>query len=235
MLNGAWRPGDILAFWGTDAVSRAISWGTASLPLFAPAGLRVGPSHVGIIARHPRLGMQIVESTTLCRSPCNVRGECVSGCQAHDPLERIAEYEAASGRVRLFRMSWVAQESLSKGDHWRLSELLFQFVTREVDYSFGRAMLSGTRVLSRTRLLPADAHHSVFCSQLVASVLMEFAKLPRGNASAYSPARLLRELVANGTYARVPAFDLPEDGGPKLRLWKANDPGTYQGPERAAA
>ncbi len=41
------RPLDLLACYGTDAASKAISWGTGSL--LAPSRLRLGPSHVAVI------------------------------------------------------------------------------------------------------------------------------------------------------------------------------------------
>jgi hypothetical protein len=223
MANAAWMPADILCFWGADRVSRTISWRTSSP--FAPRGVRFAPSHVGIIARHPRLGWQLVESTTLSSIPCAIRGECVEGCQSHYPRQRIREYQRAGGRVELYRLAEISR--LRGYEEQLLSRMLFGFfVERGIHYSVGRAMLSGT-VLAHTRFLPADAHHSEFCSQLLATVLMELARLARSNPTGYCPGRLMAELIWNGTYGHVPRWDLPEDCGPRLKL--------YRGPEQEAA
>jgi len=215
-------PGDVFACWGADRTGRAITWRTASL--IAPRGLRLGPSHVAMLAEHPRLGTVWVESTTLSRLPCLIRGECVSGCQAHFPEERIAEYRAAGGRVELFRPTTINRFRSDEED--ALSAMLLDFVRRGVRYDIGGAMLAGTRIVRRTRLMPAESTDAMFCSELLAAVLMRIGHLNRWNPTYYNPAALLRELVWCGTYARVPEWRLPSDG-PQLRI--------FTGAERAAA
>lgn len=86
MSEYEFQPLDLAACYGTGLTARAVSYGTASL--LAPARLRIGPSHVAILCEyHGR--MIWVESTTLCRHPCVVTGQSVSGCQAHLPETRL--------------------------------------------------------------------------------------------------------------------------------------------------
>ena len=140
-----WRPGDIAACFGRDVTSRLISWGTASL--LAPAGLRVGPSHVAIICEY--LGQPVwVESTTRCRHSCLIRGRRVAGVQTHTIDERVADYVEVGGSVDQYRLTPINR--LSPAETELLTEILLrQFVANEVTYdspghfSRGRGRFSG--------------------------------------------------------------------------------------------
>lgn len=196
------QPGDIAACFGADIASRAISVVTGSLR--GPAGLHWGPSHVAILCPHAD-DLLWVESTTFCRRPCSVQGRLTSGVQAHPPRLRIADYVDADGRVDLYRLSGI--ETLSSAEAGLLSHILFRhFVARGVDYDLAGAVLSGTRVLSWTHLFPgADLNH-LFCSELIAAVLMRLGRMARDNPSRFHPARLLRQLVRCGTYRRMASW-----------------------------
>jgi hypothetical protein len=197
-----YQPADIFACYGTDATSRTISWGTASL--VAPAGLRVGPSHVGIICWRQGAPL-LVESTTQCDHPCVVQGLHARGVQAHYPEDRIRDYEQIGGKVEVYRL--VDIDRLSVAESMLLTDILMKhFVGRGTGYNRRGAIMSGTRVLKRTSLLPSnDVQESVFCSQLVAKVLMRLHRLNRTNPARFHPAGLLRRLVHEGTYRRVSA------------------------------
>ncbi|MBT6153663.1 MAG: hypothetical protein HOH82_03115, partial [Planctomycetaceae bacterium] len=57
-----------------------------------------------------------------------------------------------------------------------------------------------TRLFKRTRLLPNADLNELFCSELVAAVLMRLSRLNRTNPTRYNPACLLRQLVREGSY-----------------------------------
>ena len=198
----AFQPGDIVACFGTDVGSRAISIATASLR--GPSGLFWGPSHAAILCPHAG-ELLWVESTTFCRRPCRVQGRVTSGVQAHAPRWRIADYLEAGGRVDLYRLAGIESLSLAEAD--LLSRILIRhFVARGIDYDLAGALLSGTRVLSWTHLFPgADLNH-LFCSELIAAVLMRLGRMARDNPSRFHPARLLRQLVRCGTYRRAASW-----------------------------
>lgn len=196
-------PGDLVACYGTDAVSRFIRAATWS-PL-APAGLRCGPSHVAILSESDR-GLLWVESTTLCPHPCLIREQRVSGCQAHAPETRIQDYIQAGGRVELYRLTDINQ--LNREEQLLLRGILFRhFLSDPVGYDVGGAILSGTRAIRWLGLLPGADLHSLFCSELVAAILMRLNRLNHANPTGFSPARLLRLLVMLGKYHRVARWD----------------------------
>jgi hypothetical protein len=193
------QPGDIAACWGGDLAGRGISLATASL--LAPRGLRWGPSHVAIIARRADRSFWI-ESTTLSRRACSIRGRIVPGVQAHAPADRLSDYRAAGGHVAIYRL--IPIESLSTAETRLLERLLLDHILPSgAAYDLGGALLSGTRVFQFSRLFPGADLTRLFCSELIAAVLMRLGRLPRGNPTRYSPAWLLRTLVRNGTYQRV--------------------------------
>lgn len=196
------QPLDLLACYGTDATARAITWMTASA--FAPRRLRLGPSHVAVICRHHEMPLWL-ESTTLCHLPCAVLGYRVEGVQAHLPEQRIDDYVHAGGRVDLYRLSPI--ERLSQNDSELLSKILIRhFLGQLVTYDLGGALLSGTRLFKRTRLLPAADLNELFCSELVAAVLMRLGRLNRANPTRYNPACLLRQVVREGTFQFMRSF-----------------------------
>ena len=190
------QPGDLAACFGRDWVSRTISIGTASL--FSPRRLRIGPSHVAIFCQHR--GTQLwLESTTLCRHPCAILGYPVSGVQSHLPEDRIGDYINDGGRVDIYRLT--AIDRLSQTETTLLSRILLNhFLGRLIAYDTGGALLSGTRLFKWSRLFPKADLNQLFCSELVAAVLMRLGRMNRANPTRYNPATLLRQLVRVGTY-----------------------------------
>jgi len=193
------QPGDIAACHGTDWTGRVIRWGTASL--FPPGLLRVGPSHVALMCSW-RGRMIWTESTTLCRSACLIRGVPVSGAQAHLPDERIADYTGSGGRVDLYRLTHFNRLTIEESR--LLTRLVLdEFIDPGISYDMGGAILSGTRVFQCSRFFPGANLEQLFCSELVAAVVMRLNRMNHANPSRYHPARLLRELVRTGKYERI--------------------------------
>lgn len=197
-----WQPGDILACFGSEPVSRAISVGTFC-PI-APHGLRLAPSHVSIVADW--MGSPCVfESTTLANRPCLIRRKVVSGIQCHRPECRAWDYAHRGGRVDVYRLThW---NRLSSRETFELSELLKSMTVEGLTYDTVGALLSGTRVFQLTKFFPsADLEH-LFCSELVAFSLMKLCRLSRTNPTRFNPGRLCRRLVSEGTYRKVTTYD----------------------------
>lgn len=201
-------PGDIIAFYGTGRTSVAIRLGTCS-PV-APKRLRFGPSHVGIVcnpwADDSRPCFQgydkpvLIESTSLARTPpLFPPGKPCQGVQAHIPSHRIEEYLDSGGYADLYRLSPI--DRFSSEESLLLSRILIKhFLYMRSAYDTGGALLSGTRVLKLTRLLPASALETVFCSELIAAVLQRLSRMNRTNPTKHNPSSLLRTLVWQGTY-----------------------------------
>ncbi|MFV0446747.1 MAG: hypothetical protein ACK5Q5_24505 [Planctomycetaceae bacterium] len=188
-------PGDIAACYGRDLLSRTITWCTSSL--LAPCGLRWGPSHVAIMAEQTGEPLWI-ESTTQSSRPCRIHGRIIAGVQAHTPADRINDYVLSGGRIDIYRL--VEIESLSRTESQLLSRILFDhFLRTPIPYDIRGALLSGTRVFQLTRMLPRADLQQLFCSELVAAVLMRLGRLPRENPTRFNPARLIRTLVRHGT------------------------------------
>ncbi|MCA9073839.1 MAG: hypothetical protein KDA93_02310 [Planctomycetaceae bacterium] len=196
------QPGDIAACYGVDWTSRVIRYGTSSL--LGPRDLRCPPSHVAICC-HRDEQILWVESTSLCSHPCVIRKQRVEGVQAHHPLNRIRDYTQQGGRVDLYRLTDI--NHLSVAESLLLSRILVDhFTRREIRYDVGGALLSGTRVFQRTQLFPgADLEH-LFCSELIAAVLMRLGRLNHDNPTRFNPGRLLRRLVRTGKYHRVASY-----------------------------
>ncbi len=196
LANIEFQPLDIAACYGTGLTAKTISYGTASL--LAPKRLRIGPSHVAVMTRFQG-NMVWIESTTLCPHPCAILGYQLDGCQAHLPEERIRDYVAAGGRVDIYRLSPI--DRLSEPESELLAKILVKhFIGQRVTYDLGGALLSGTRLFKRTQLLPQADLNELFCSELVAAVLMRLGRLNRANPTKFNPASLLRQLVRQGTY-----------------------------------
>ncbi|WP_437229189.1 hypothetical protein SH661x_001301 [Planctomicrobium sp. SH661] len=202
-------PGDIAACHGADWTGRMIRWGTASL---APPGiLRVGPSHVAILCRW-RSEMIWTESTTLCDTPCLIRGLPVTGAQAHHPHDRINDYLQAGGRVDLYRLTQFHRLTIEESR--LLTRLLLdEFIDPGIGYDMGGALLSGTRVFQSLRFFPGANLEQLFCSELVAAVIMRLNRMNHSNPSRYHPARLMRELVRTGKYERVSVLTAADPRG----------------------
>lgn len=192
----AFQPGDLAACFGTDWISRTIRFGTASL--LAPRRLRLGPSHVAILCE--RRGAPLwLESTTRCGRPCAILGRPLSGVQSHLPVDRVRDYVNEGGRVDVYRLSPI--DRLSRSESELLSRILIRrFLGNLVAYDVGGALLSGTRLFKRTLLFPSADANELFCSELVAAVLMRLGRMNRANPTRYNPSNLLRRLVRDGTY-----------------------------------
>lgn len=202
MTEFDFEPLDIAACYGTGFTAQAISYGTASL--LAPPRLRIGPSHVAVLCEfHGR--MVWIESTTLCEHPCVIMARPINGCQAHLPEMRIQDYLQTGGRVDLYRLSPI--EKLSTEESHLLTRILVRhFIGQQVSYDLGGALLSGTRLFKRTRLLPSADLNELFCSELVAAVCMRLGRMNRSNPTRFNPACLLRELVRPGTFQFCHSF-----------------------------
>lgn len=194
--------GDIMACYGTDAVSRIISWQTLSLA--APRGLKLGPSHVAVML--PIAGELLwCESTSMSPRPCVYAGRAVSGCQLHAAEPRIEDYKATGGAVVLYRLADVW--TLSGTEQRQLGDIYKRhFVAARKSYDYGGAAISGTRLWKWLPVVPDDALESLFCSELIAALLMRMGRMNIDNATRFNPGSLLRRLVSTGVYRRVGAL-----------------------------
>ncbi|MCA8995138.1 MAG: hypothetical protein KDA69_17415 [Planctomycetaceae bacterium] len=190
------QPGDILACYGSDLASRFISGVTASA--FAPRRLRIGPSHVAIACLWN--GSTVwVESTTMCRHPCLIQQGIVRGPQVHRPDERMDDYLSTNGRVDIYRSTRIHQ--FTDEEQELLSRLLIEDVVGHPrTYDLPAALLSGTRLLQLLQHFRAADLESLFCSELIATVMMRLNRMSHQNPARFHPARLLRTLVSCGTY-----------------------------------
>jgi len=193
-----WSAGDVLCCYGTDWLSRAIRVKT-SWP-FDPCSVWDPPSHIGIITDDASLGRVLVESTTICAAPCLVARRRKSGIQVHPPDERVADYTRPGGRVDVYRQ--VGIHRLGETEIHRLNLALRELIEEGAEYDKLGALISGLALSSVTRWSNASLR-TLFCSELVAAVLMRVNLLNRDNPMRYSPGRLLRELLRTGVYRRV--------------------------------
>ena len=212
-----YRPqaGDLFACWGTDWISRGISLETSSL--IGP--VRWAPSHVAICCPRwfPRDHMRNFwwESTTLAPRPCLEAGREVSGCQVHEIRDRLRDYVSAGGRVIVYRLTEF--DALSEQEVNLLRSMLGQCVgdaddeeRQPVTYDTAGALCSGTRIVRRLSIW-RNQLDSLFCSELLAAVLQRLGRLCRENPASFTPARLLRRLLSEGTYRQHTEFSCPED------------------------
>lgn len=190
------QPGDIMACYGTDWVSRGITWQTASL--FGPRRLRLGPCHVAIML--PIAGELLwCESTSLNQHACLIRQKQVAGCQVHESYYRVHDYKSDGGRVDVYRPTGINRLS---GTEERLVGDIFKryLAWAGVRYDFHGAAISGTRLWKWLPWAPPQTLEAMFCSEVVAALLMRIGRLPRENPTIYNPASLLRTLVNTGVY-----------------------------------
>ncbi len=194
-----YQSGDLILFYGRDWPSRVIELATW------------GPSHIGMVTTAPKFSERpvIVESTTLCATPCLIQKKPVSGVQAHDVASRRAEYP---GRTRVMRLQ----------PHWALSQSDTDFLRDQLlswigqPYDLPDAIVSGTRVVKLTDLAPYPDEGSIFCSALCAAVLMRCGRFPIGNAWSYNPASLVRKLRRMGIYHAVDEAPPANDPDPVI-------------------
>ena len=200
--SASWQIGDVVACYGRDAVSRAITWRT-SLPWpLAPQGLAWGPAHVALILRGSE-GPLWAEATTLCARPCLLAGRAVEGFQAHRVEERISDYVDRGGSVQVYRLAPQFAVGAGELDRWHFAGIRL-WTGRDHRYDMATALLSGTRWLSLRTFYPAADVARLFCSEYVGTVLQACGRMcVDENASRHSPASLLRRLVRAGTYRRI--------------------------------
>lgn len=198
LLTGDFRPGDSFAFLGRSLPSRLIAR-LSCPPLYWPefrAILRREPhyrycSHFGMCCDYHGKTW-LVESTTLCETPCLYHEKRVSGVQAHYPSDRIEAYD---GYVWRFRPAegW----RLTNDERSALTRLIYHQL--ENHYDLLGALRSATD-------FPAVRREQVrFCSDLVAAAYMRVGRLGLTNSKGYTPSGLAKTLVNNGNFeiARV--------------------------------
>lgn len=210
-----WMPGDLLFCYGGDMISRVISWGT-TWPI-DPWSCWRPPSHVGMIVSCGRFDRVLIESTSLCQTPCLAHGVRRAGIQIHTPEERIEDYTRTGGEVEVYRLSGLHRLSL---DHDLLERLAQRLLHEQAPYDTLGALVSGTRLSGWLRCARADLSR-LFCSEMVAALLMSLGMMNQENPRRYSPGRLLRELRRTGHYRRVRRHTtraIHYDNGPELRV-----------------
>lgn len=207
------QAGDLFACWGGDWLSRAISLETSSL--LGPTPMRWGPSHVAIACPRwfPLHHLQCYwwESTTLTQRPCLEADRPVSGCQVHPIVSRLHDYTRGGGRVSVYRLTEF--DALTERDVTQLRALLGQCVgdvddtkRQPVTYDTAGALCSGTRIIKRFTLW-RNQRDTLFCSELLAAVLQRLGRLCRQNPSEFTPAKLMRKLLTEGTYQLHTTFE----------------------------
>jgi hypothetical protein len=193
--------GDVMACYGIDTVSRIITLGTSSL--LAPRGTRLAPSHVAIIAEFDGAPLWC-ESTTLADRQCILSHRLVRGVQVHHPEDRVRDYTDRGGRVLVFRLSPI--DALDDEERDAVTQMIRAFVSVQATYDTIGALISGTRIFKRTRLIPLLSHwlhidlDALFCSEMIAAILQRAGRMNRDNPTKFSPASLVRTLVNQGTY-----------------------------------
>ncbi len=174
LLDGI-RAGGVVGFSGQAWQSDVINLATYGIP-------RWGISHVGIIAKY-KGELLLFESTTFDSLPCVIQGKCFSGVQAHRLMDVLEVY---AGRVWAYPLT----RPLYPFEDTRLSEFLRGKIATPYDTE---GALESAGWLSRA--LHGEDLHELFCSELVAAALNEIGLLPTGNASGWTPNRLVRRLV----------------------------------------
>ena len=189
---GPWQAGDVLLFWGADPLSWVIRWGTW------------GPSHVGIVIEYQGQ-LALLESTTLCDIPCLYQGRVVAGVQVHLIADRVARYR---GTVQV--MSLMPECALSPVDVDEMTvDVLKHYLAVGASYDLTGAVLSATWVAKYLAVLPFPDPDSLFCSALVARLLMVRNRMNWDDPGRYSPAGLVRTLRRTGVYS-APRTVVPE-------------------------
>jgi len=209
--------GDVLACYGTDVVSRIISLGTSSL--LAPRGTRFAPSHVAIVAEidGDRLWC---ESTMHSERECILSRRLVRGVQVHYAEDRVRDYVERGGRVVVFRLSPI--DALTHEEQKTITQIIRDFVSVQATYDTIGALISGTRIFKRTRLIPLLSNwlpidlDALFCSEMIAAILQRAGRMNRDNPTKFSPANLVRTLVNQGTYKIGGELSVGENGV----IWK---------------
>lgn len=175
--------GDVVGFSGHDCSGFWINLGTWGIPFR-------DLSHVAIVADHPtEVGRLILwESTSLYREPCLIKGVTNNGVQAHTIRKRVATYRGNVWRYPLAGpLTTFARRNLSR---WLLSQV-------HVGYDYLGAWRARDLCLGKVRrwLIGEQNLASLFCSELVAAALTQIGRFEDGDASAWNPNSLCRELA----------------------------------------
>jgi len=134
-----------------------------------------------------------------------VQGRTVKGVQVHRPEDRIEDYLLEGGRVVIYRL--VEIDELTSVEQHNLFKMLRRYVKRRTSYDFAGAAISGLRLFSLIRLLRVADEDEMFCSELIGACLQRLCRMNRENPARFHPARLLRQLVRQGTYRREQTFE----------------------------
>ena len=143
------------------------------------------------------------ESTTFCAHPCERQKRIVNGWQVHPPGLRIADYLTAGGRVDLYRLTPINR--LDPDEELQLTELLLAFEGSH--YDMAGALFSGTRLFQSSRFFPGADLESLFCSEMITATLQRLNRMNHENPTRYNPAKLIRELLDQGTYQLVETYE----------------------------
>lgn len=183
--NSDFQAGDLLAFSGSDWLSRLIKACTCSPRYWFRAHWRC-TNHIGICCDF-RGKQVLIESTTQCDAPSLFPSprSAAGGVQAHWPEQRVAEFPGPVFRARL-----VPHWRLDQIESQRLTEFLLDF--RGAAYDFVGALRAGIGTARAADL------HRLFCSEIVAAALCRVFRLRDSNPSDWTPVAILEELVQTG-------------------------------------
>lgn len=150
------RPGDIITTSGTGFGSAGINVVTGGVPGWCA-------SHVGIIARYNQQNI-LFESTSVLSDKCLIRGEVVSGVQAHS-IDSLLE---RSGRIWLHRL----HRRLFHEEEIRLTLFLVDLIGRKYDFlGAGRSGVGGPLFRRALSVLKPGDLKNIYCSELVSAAL----------------------------------------------------------------
>jgi len=210
------QPADVVCFSGRSRISQGIKLATCS-----------DITHVGTVAHIERWQLRkaamesevavqnvngfknqmlLFESTTLNSAPCLITGKAIDGVQAHDPMQRIKDYD---GQVWFYRLTPAWRNRFHHGTGPAdLGDYLLSKIGRPYD-SF-EALESGSNILQYlspwrwiANLFACSRENyteRLFCSEYVAGALRLVGLYPLGSVSKVSPARLIKMLIASEIY-----------------------------------
>lgn len=203
-----YEPGDLLLFYGDDLIGKIIRYGT--FRFFS----RPAPSHIGIVCHVNQRcyeeapggegvsevhwsGPLLIESTTLCPWPCAITGRSgFSGVQGQFINRRLTTYD---GRVELMRLNPIY--SLDSKESELLTDILVHHLVGLPYEQLRKVVVSGSRLI---KWLPWNSRHTrlnrLFCSEMVAAVLMRLCRMNKSNPEMYNPADVVSELLSTGVY-----------------------------------
>jgi hypothetical protein len=177
MKNTDLKPGDVIGFAGSSAVSDLINIVTFGVP-------RYGLSHVGIMGEAADGRLLLFESTTLNPLPCEIKGKVFNGSQAHSLDAVLKGYRGKVWRYPLYRELYDAERE-------RLSDYLMKTIGIPYD-KMGAMRSAGVGLSYIESLLPEHALMNVYCSEWVSEALEQIGICPAAHFNRYNPNRLLR-------------------------------------------